>query len=413
MQNSLIKKNLISLFVLSIALSICGCAPKNPEGAQEPNALLTIALRKNIYGSVIKNCLINFEQQFGVKCSVEELAEEELHTRIANDAKNEQGAYDLCMIDGSWMAEYTADGVLSPLDELGYALDGDIIPMTTTICYDKGHLYLAPYGGNVTVLLYNRLMVKEAGYEPEDLESLDVLLDICRFQKRRHNLGFMYRGDSENNIVVDFLPILRTYGGWVVNDDNRPTVDTPEFREALEAYLELISTGRAAKQEDLIAAIANKAAVMGIGWPGWYTPARNSSMDYLMMSGKVTKDSTAYNANVYGVWTIGIPANSQNKDYSIKLLEYLMDPDVQKTTIQIGGVPCRYSSLQDEEVLKKFPYYDVICKALEGGIYRPVMRKWPQFYTILGKQMEAIIDGSKSVDDALKDAQRELEELIR
>ena len=39
-----------------------------------------------------------------------------------------------------------------------------------------------------------------------------------------------------NNLVVDAMPILLSYGAWVVDEDNNPTVNTPEFKKAMEAY---------------------------------------------------------------------------------------------------------------------------------------------------------------------------------
>ena len=110
---------------------------------------------------------------------------------------------------------------------------------------------------------------------------------------------------------------------------------------------------------------------------------------------------------------IGIPSNSQNKELATELLSYLMDKDVQKSTVPSGGVPCRYSSLQDAEILKTYPQYEVVCKALEGGMYRPVIAEWTQFYTILGAEMDNIVNGVKTVDQGLADAQTQLEALMK
>lgn len=400
-----------ALVAIALAATLLSCT-KTSARPKSPDATLTLALRAGTYADVIKNCLPAFEAEHNVLCTVLELTEEGLHADVAGDSQRKTGAYDLCMVDGSWMAEYTAKGVLANLSELGYALDDDIIPATTAICYKNGGLYLAPYYGNVTVLLYNKLMVKEAGLRPEDIRSIEDIKYVCAFQKKRHNLGFMYRGDTANNLVVDFLPILLSYGGWVVDDNNNPTVDSSAFVKAMYAYLDLIGTGRAAKKDDLIAAVANKSAAMGIGWPGWYTPTRNSSMDYLALTGKYRHEASPRNANIYGIWTVGIPANSTHKDCAVKLLAYLMDKDVQKSTVAQGGVPCRYSSLQDPEILKKFPQYEAVCKALEGGVYRPVMQDWSQFYTILGDEMKQIIDEKKTVIAGLTDAQMRLEAML-
>ena len=407
------KNSFFALILSAGVLTFTSCFSKTSGKhfcTQNPVATLNLALRAGTYSEVIKECLPEFERKNNIQCNVSELSEGGLKSGIATDS---EGVYDLCMVDGSWMAEYTSKGILANLSQLGYNLDDDIIPATKTICYHKDSLYLAPYYGNVTVLLYNKLMIKEAGYTPEEINSIEDILKICRFQKKRHNLGFMYRGDTANNIVVDFLPILLSRGTYVVDKNNKPTINTPEFAEAIYMYKSLIKTGRAAKKDDLIAAIANKSAAIGIGWPGWYTPTRNSSMDYIALNGRYRDDRMAFNSNIYGIWTIGIPQTSKNKQYAIELLKYLMDKEVQKSTVNNGGVPCRYSSLKDPEILNKFPQYEAVRKALEGGVYRPVMEKWSQFYTILGREMKLMLEDKKTVPQGLEDAQRDLEEMLK
>lgn len=407
------KNSFFALILSAGVLTFTSCFSKTSGKhfcTQNPVATLNLALRAGTYSEVIKECLPEFERKNNIQCNVSELSEGGLKSGIATDS---EGVYDLCMVDGSWMAEYTSKGILANLSQLGYNLDDDIIPATKTICYHKDSLYLAPYYGNVTVLLYNKLMIKEAGYTPEEINSIEDILKICRFQKKRHNLGFMYRGDTANNIVVDFLPILLSRGTYVVDENNKPTINTPEFAEAIYMYKFLIKTGRAAKKDDLIAAIANKSAAIGIGWPGWYTPTRNSSMDYIALNGRYRDDRMAFNSNIYGIWTIGIPQTSKNKQHAIELLKYLMDKEVQKSTVNNGGVPCRYSSLKDPEILNKFPQYEAVRKALEGGVYRPVMEKWSQFYTILGREMKLMLEDKKTVPQGLEDAQRDLEEMLK
>lgn len=413
MENMTMRKILSLLLILSLGTGLlAACGTKKPETTDDDLPVINLALRSGIYAEVIKQCVVQFEADNQVHCNILELGEEELHSIIAQDAGQEEGIYDLCMVDGSWMAEYTKNGVLADLSALKYQLDDDIIPATTQICSYNGVTYLAPFYGNVTVLLYNKAIVKEAGYEGRDIVSLEDLMEICQAAKKNGNYGFMYRGDSANNYVVDFLPILLSYGGWVVDGENRPTVATEEFREAMEFYLELIATGKAESKDNLIMAVANGASAMAVGWPGWYTPYEDSSADYCALEGKVKSDSPSYNANVYGIWAIGIPANSTKAELSVKLLNYLMDPKVQKESVAYGGVPCRYSSLKDEEVLKDFPQYEAVCKALESGIYRPIMAEWTSFYSILGEEMESMMKGEKSVEAGLKDAQNRLTHLL-
>ncbi len=423
------KKLVAFLLALVMALSLAACGgnggssggsgdtgssggSSGDAGSSAAPTKLTLILRAGTYADVIKECLPAFEAENNVTCEVQELSESDLYSGIALDAINKEGTYDLCMVDGSWMAEFTENGVLANLTELGYALDEDVIPATTAICYVDDQLYLAPYYGNVTVLMYNKANVEAAGYAPDQIRSLDDLLAICKSAQESGKKGFIYRGDNQNNLVVDFLPILLSFGGWVIDEANKPTVNTEEFKAAMNCYLELIATGEAQVKDDLIASVDTGAGTMGIGWPGWYTPTADSTADYIALSGAASAGAEAYNSNVYGIWTIGVPNNSQHKDLGVKLLSYLMDAEVQKGTVPSGGVPCRYSSLQDAEVLAAYPQYEVVCQALESGMYRPVIAEWTQFYTILGTEMDNIVNGVKTVDQGLADAQANLEQLM-
>lgn len=410
------KKRIMSVCLaglMATSLTACGGSDiTGAEAAENEEQKLSIALRGGVYADVIKECLPEFEKENHVTIDVQELSEEDLHTSVALDATSAEGAYDMVMVDGSWMAEYTQAGILSNLTDLGYELDDDIIEATTSICYVDDSIYLAPYYGNVTVLMMNKENVENAGYTIDTVDSLDAVLDICQEAKKEGKNGFLYRGDNQNNLVVDFLPILLSCGGWVVDDDNQPTVNNKEFVEAMNYYMELIQTGEAQVKDDLVASIDSGSATMGVAWPGWYTPTEESAADYIALNGKKSEDSQAYNANVYGIWCLGIPQNSQNKELAAKLLTYLMDPEVQYDTVEMGGVPCRYSSLQDEAVLAQYPQYEVVCQALEKGVYRPVIAEWTEFYTILGSEMDNIMNGAKTVEDGLNDAQEQLEELM-
>ena len=131
-----------------------------------------------------------------------------------------------------------------------------------------------------------------------------------------------------------------------------------------------------------------------------------------MIPTKLDDSDSAKNTSMYGVWTIGICNNSQNKEMTLKLMEYLMDADVQLESVELGGVPCRYSSLLNEDVLAKYPHLETVCGALETGVYRPVIAEWAEFTNILGTEMDSVIQGVKTMDQGLADAQAALEDLL-
>lgn len=417
------KKLFAMVLTLAMALSLVACGGEetpapDAEGEKAPveestePTKLTLILRGGTYGDVIKAALPAFEAENNVVCEVLDLSFDDLHNKIALDAVNAKGAYDLCMVDGSWMAEFTENGVLANLSEMGYEFDEDIIPATTDICVVDGDIYLAPYFGNVTVMLYNKALIEAAGYAPEDIDTFEDLMDIAKKTNAGGNMGFLIRGGSGDNIVSDFIPHLLAYGGWVVDENNQPTVNTPEFKAAFANYLELYKLGGTMDKDDIVAAIDGGTAALGQGWPGWYVPTADSAANYTVIPTKLNDSDSPKNTSMYGVWTIGICNNSQNKEMTLKLMEYLMDAETQLESIDLGGVPCRTSCLLNPDVLAKYPHLETVHGALQTGVYRPVIAEWAEFTNILGAEMDTVIQGTKDMDTALNDAQAALENLL-
>ena len=419
----MMKKALSLILALAMALSLAACGgsktetPADNGGSTADNTSaeptqMTLILRGGTYAEALKASLPDFEAEHNVKIDVQELSFDDLHTGIALDAVNSTGAYDLCMVDGSWMAEFTENNVLANLSEMGYSFDDDITPATTTICKVDDNIYLAPFFGNVTVMLYNKQLIADAGYTPEDITTFEDLKVIAQKTKDAGKTGFLIRGGSADNIVSDFIPHLLVHGGWVIDENNQPTVDTPEFKAAMQEYLDLYALGGTMDKDDIVAAIDGGTAALGQAWPGWYVPTADTNANYTVIPTKLNDSDTAKNTSMYGVWCIGIPNNAPHKDLALELLEYVMSPEVQLASIEVGGVPCRTSCLLNEDVLATYPQYETVCAALQTGVYRPVIAEWTQFTNILGTEMDNIIQGTKTIDQGLADAQTQLVELM-
>ena len=406
----------------AVSLTACGSSGGTSEtgsgdsgsASGEPTKM-TLILRGGAYGESLEASLPAFEEEHNVDIEVMLMSFDDLHTGIALDAVNDVGTYDLCMVDGSWMAEFTENGVLANLSELGYSFDNDIIPATTEICIVDDEIYLAPYYGNVTVMMYNKQLLADAGYTPEEIDSFADIQDIA--QKTRaadpSKNGFLIRGGSADNILSDFLPHLVAHGGWVVDENNNPTVDTPEFKAAMEDYLALYNVGGTLDKDDIVASVTSGETAMAQIWPGWYTPTADGPADYITIPTKLTDDSEPLDAvALQGVWCIGIPDNAPHKELAVELLEYVMSPEVQLASIENDGVPCRYSCLTDPTVLETYPHLETVCGALKTGVYRPAIAEWTEFTNILGTEMDNIIQGTKTMDEALSYAQEQLEQLM-
>ena len=129
---------------------------------------LTIALRGGTYAAVVEACLPAFEADNNCEIEFLELEGDDLHSKLALDSVNPEGAYDLAMVGSSWVAEFLENDMVANLTELGYSFDDDVIGATTRSLMKDGDAYFAPYFGNVTVMMYNKELVEAAGYKPGD-----------------------------------------------------------------------------------------------------------------------------------------------------------------------------------------------------------------------------------------------------
>lgn len=421
------KKVIVFLLSAVLCISLFGCggetaSNQNGEGesakgeeskekTEEPTKL-TLILRGGTYGDVIKEMLPEFEKENNVTCEVMDLAFADLHDKIALDARNTEGAYDLIMVDGSWIPEFTEYGVAMNLSGEGYSLDDDFIKEAAVAGYDKsGDLYCVPHFGNVNVMLYNDALLESVGASVP--ETWTDVLETARKVKDTGKDGFLVRAQAGDNITSDFLAVLLAHGGKVLDENNQPTIDTPEFKKALEMYIELKNAGSIMDKDDIVAAISGEKAAMSLSWPGWYVPEVEGPAHYTVIPTKVDESAPDNPSSIYGIWFVGIAANTQNKEMTLKLLEYVTSAENQLAAVENGGVSTRHSVYQNKDVIEKYPHLEIIYNALQNGVYRPLVTEWNDITIALGNELDAAVQGVKTVDQALADAQKAVEQIMK
>lgn len=423
------KKLIAFTLALCLVLAFAGCGQKDDPAVVEPPKTdpgpaetgspeqpaaptkLSLILRGGTYTDVIKAMLPEFEAANNVTCEVLDLSFADLHDKIALDAPNPQGAYDLIMVDGSWIPEFVEYGIALNLSEKGYALDDDFIQETTVAGLDDaGNVYCVPYFGNVNVFYYNDALLESVGAEVPTTWT-DVL-SVAKAVQATGTNGYLVRAQAGDNITSDFLPVLLSHGGWIFDDAGNVTINTPEFKAALEFYIQLKEAGSIMDKDDIVAAVSGGNAAMALAWPGWYVPEVDGPAHYSVIPTQVDASSPSNPSSIYGVWFLGVAANSQNADLSIKLLEFITSAENQLASVANGGVPTRHSPYQDASVIEAYPHFEIVYNALQSGVYRPLVEEWTQVTVALGTELETAVQGVKTVDQALADAQTVVEQIM-
>ncbi|MDF2656075.1 MAG: transporter substrate-binding protein, partial [Bacillota bacterium] len=373
------------------------------------------AARGGSHVDVLEAVKADFEAENNCTIEILGLEATDLKQKVSLDSQNAKGAYDLAMADDPWMPEWCEAGIFANLTELGYEADSDFVKASLDIGrdpYGEGDLFALPFAGNVQLLFYNKSVLESAGTPvPESWE--DVLNIAKAVNGKDGKVGFVIRGQQGNPIVSDYLPVLWAFGGDVFDKDWNITIDSPEAKEALKLYMELLANGANYEKNDIVAAVSDGKAAMSLGWPSWYISGENAAAEYASIPSKAAASSTSYPTGMIGNWMMGVTANSTNSELAMKFLEYVTSADVQKKAAEFGGVPTRTSVFTDSELVAKYPYFATILTATENSVVRPRTPLWTDIETAYGAELSSAISGTKSVDQALADARTAIEAIMK
>jgi len=132
------------------------------------------------------------------------------------------------------VAVFAATKTIRPLDEIFDPAFFEEFTSTGVVRWENRPCLLADQTGNQLMLVYNRLAVASP---PATLQELVV--------KGRE---LTLRGDDGTERYAltwnytepyFFIPFLTGFGGWIMDGQGRPTLDTPEMRAALQFVLDL------------------------------------------------------------------------------------------------------------------------------------------------------------------------------
>lgn len=431
----IMKKRLVSMAMAGImlaSLALSGCssnevpveevktteqAAGKSSGAETQNpgsekAKLTMVLRAGSYTDVMKNLAPEFAEEHNCEFEFLDLGFTDMYQKMALDSQNNEGTYDVLMIDGSWLSEFLENGTVVNMTDMGYSLDSDFIQMAAQGGLDdNGNVYGVPFYGNVMVQFYNKQVLTDLGYETTP-DTWEGILEVAKKAKEAGKEGYLLRAQAGENILTDIFPILLAHGGKVLDENNNVTINTPEFKKALEFYIALKENGTIMDKDDIVASVQSGNGVMSLDWPGWYTPLEGDTSAFSLIPKKVGADDPEYTSSIYGLWYLGIPENSQNKELALEFIKYITDAKQQTASVQYGGVPTRTSVYENSDIIAQSPNLEYVYQALKDAVYRPRIKQWTEITVTLGTELDNAVQGAKSVDDALKDAQTACEHIM-
>jgi sorbitol/mannitol transport system substrate-binding protein len=241
---------LIAALFVGAGAAGCGDDDDNGGGGSSGGSINVAIVDNPQMKDIAKLTPSLFTKKSGIKVNYTVLDEGTLREVTTRDVAAGGRQFDVVMIGPFEAPQFGQNGFITDLNKFAqsdsaYQLD-DIIPAVRNALSFDGKLYAAPFYGESSFLMYRKDVLKKAGVTMPAQPTWAQVADIARKINTPQMAGICLRGKPGwGDLGASFTTVLNTMGGtwWSAKPDgsvDKAMVDQPEFKNALEFYVNLI-----------------------------------------------------------------------------------------------------------------------------------------------------------------------------
>ncbi len=302
------------------------------------------------------------------------------------------------VLPASYLAQFTDEGVVR------WAAEGEGEPWL-----------LADQLGNHLTLVYNEAFFEEA---PATMDAFVEALQRITVDEDGDGRPDQYGLTWNYREPFFFIPFLTGFGGWVMDEDGTPTLDTPETVAAIRFVLDLRDRYRVIPAEsdyDVAETLFKEGrAAAIINGPWAWTGYADSGIDYGI--------APIPRVNQTGLWAApmvsakGYSVNVNVPDERLPavrdLLMYLTGPEVQREmAADLATVPT-VRSVRESDAVRDNPLLQASLAALEKGRMMPVAPQIRQVWDGMRGPYQLVMNGAVTPEEGARLMQQEVEKRI-
>ena len=332
------------------------------------------------------------------------------------------GNPDILQLDVVWTPEFAAAGWVLPLTR--FSPDAaQFFPATIEANTWAGQLYALPWFADVG-LLYRR-----TDLVPREPRTLGEMVSFAKSAMARPDgprFGVVWQGARYEGLITGFVEYLGAFGGRILDEQGRVTVNQPQAVRALEFMRDELYVSKIAPldvltwhEEEGRYAFQNGTSVFMRNWP--YPVAAMSDTSQSRVAGKFavspmpsSGEPGGHSTATLGGAQLAINAYSDFPDAAYQLIAYLTAPEQMLQRAQVVGQYPTRSALYDDARLESaisIPVGDA-RRAIESATPRPVTPIYTEMSDILQIELHRALVRQAEPKEALDQAARQIEALI-
>jgi multiple sugar transport system substrate-binding protein len=329
------------------------------------------------------------------------------------------GEPDVLQLDVVWTAEFAAAGWIAALDGFRPPV-GEFLASAVAANRWNGALYALPWFVDVGMLYWRTDLVAAPP------RTLDELVTAARDARTRHGLpfGFVWQGARYEGLVTVFVEHLGAFGGAILDDAGRVTVDAEPavraltfMRDAIHLHAVVPPAVLTWQEEQTRFAFQNGQAAFMRNWPYAFAlmddaeSAVAGKFAVAPMPGQAGGSPTA----ALGGSTLAVNAFSDQPDDAYRLIAFLLQPAQMIERARVAGQFPPRPALYDDPALAdalRIPAAEA-RRIIETAVSRPVSPVYSQLSSILQVSLHRALTRQQEPGEALRDAAADMRALLQ
>jgi multiple sugar transport system substrate-binding protein len=418
-----------------MCLALCAISSVPAAKAADDSSAVTKSLPKTFKGATVNFPLPSgpapeayikvtkeFEEATGIEVNFTILSYQELHQKLILDLTSGSNSFDALMFAYQWKREI--DPYMADLETFSQQVAGapglalDDYPQRALQIYGvvDGKLMGLPVLGDATLILWNVDQYKRAGLDPDAAPgSWDEIYDRgAKIVKSGQTFGYGMPAGKSIQATVTWILLFNAFGGKYFDTNLKPLFDSDAGIKAMDfmvSKLAKISPPGITTWDfpEMFTAFATGQTAQTMMWPGGLgglsDPAQSQVAGHF-------KWCSPPGGSLLGGWACGLNKSSVNRGAAYLYCAWLTSPEIVRKAAQYGGAPCRISSFQDPELVKKYAYYPAILDGMNNSIEYPPVKEAEDIHILVYNQVNAAVSGEKSPAQAAHDLQQSVLDLM-
>ena len=370
-------------------------------------------------------------------------SEGDLREQVTRDITEQRGQFDVMTI-GMYEAPIWGErGWLAPLEFSQSYDQDDLLPAIRDGLSHNGTLYAAPFYGESSMIMYRSDLMRQAGVTLSTNPTWDDVIAAAAAMTNEEagTYGICLRGKPGWGDNMAFLTTMaNSFGAQLFDANWKPTLDTPEWKAAVELYIDTLTKygppGSEGNSFNEILSLFN-AGRCGM-WidatiaASFITDPEQSEVANDVAFAQAPSGVTSKGANWLWAWALAVPAGSNATEEATDFIEWA----TSKAYIELvgekrgwGQVPTgtRKSTYRNNQFQQAASFADAELNAIlsanpNDSTLNPTPYVGVQFASIpefaeiggyMGQQMTLALQGDLSVEEALENAQAYAEDVMK